>query len=130
MEVVVATLLRGQGRWSQAGPRITVGPLTLAPSEAADFTVTSGFVANRVARTRPVPEYQPIPRISGVGKARFTMIVGRDGRVKDVSVQQMLRNGNNAALLGAIQSWRFRRATENGEPVAAPYSVEISFKRE
>ena len=35
-----------------------------------------------------------------------------------------------AALLGAIQSWRFKPATENGEPVAAPYSVEISFDRE
>jgi len=81
-------------------------------------------------RTRPVPQYQPIPPMSGSGKARFTLVIGTDGRVKDVNVEQMLRHGNNAALLGAVQSWRFKPATENGEPVAAPYSVEISFHRE
>ena len=84
----------------------------------------------RAMRTRPVPQYQPLPPLSGSGKARFTLVIGTDGRVKDVNVEQMLRNGNNAALLGAVQSWRFKPATENGEPVAAPYSVEISFERE
>ena len=91
-------------------------------------------IARRAARggvrTRPVPQYQPIPPMSGHGKARFTLVIGPDGRVKDVNIEQMLRGGNNAALLGAIQSWRFKPATENGEPVAAPYSVEISFERE
>ena len=69
-----------------------------------------------------MPQYQPIPRISGTGKARFTLVVGPDGRVKDVNVERMLRGGNTAALLGAIQTWKFKPATENGEPVAAPYS--------
>lgn len=86
--------------------------------------------ARRTVRTRPVPQYQPIPPLSGSGKARFTLVIGTDGRVKDVNVEQMLRGGNNAALLGAIQSWRFKPATENGEPVAAPYSVEISLGRD
>jgi TonB family protein len=81
-------------------------------------------------RTRPVPRYQPIPPLHGSGKARFTLVIGTDGRVKDVNVERMLSGSNNAALLGAIQSWRFKPATENGEPVAAPYSVEISFTRE
>lgn len=86
--------------------------------------------ASRAVRTRPVPQYQPIPSMTGHGKARFTLVIGTDGRVKDVNIEQMLRGGNNAALLGAIQSWRFKPATENGEPVAAPYSVEISFERD
>jgi RNA polymerase subunit RPABC4/transcription elongation factor Spt4 len=86
--------------------------------------------AERTVRTRPVPQYQPVPRVGGVGKARFTLMVGTDGRVKDVNVEHLLPGGNNAALLGAIQTWRFKPATENGEPVAAPYSVEISFNRE
>ena len=95
-------------------------------------TRVNGAIARpaRAVRTRPVPQYQPIPPLSGSGKARFTLVIGTDGRVKDVNVEQMLRGGNNAALLGAIQSWRFKPATENGEPVAAPYSVEISFDRE
>lgn len=86
--------------------------------------------SRRVVRTRPVPQYQPLPPIRANGKARFTLIVGTDGRVRDVNVERMLTNGNTAALLSAIQNWRFKPATENGEPIAAPYSVEISFSRE
>ena len=55
--------------------------------------------------------------------------VGADGRVKDVSVDRAV-TGNTAAVVSAIQRWRFKPATENGQPIAAPYSVEISFKRE
>lgn len=84
----------------------------------------------RSVRTRPVPEYQPIPRVHGQGKARLTLIVGADGRVRDVSIERTLPGGNTAALIAAVQRWRFKPATENGEPVAAPYSVELSFGRE
>ena len=107
-------------------------PSALAPGESRSDAQPGAPVVRRArsVRTRPVPQYQPIPPLSGSGKARFTLVIGPDGRVKDVNVEQMLRGGNNAALLGAIQSWRFKPATENGEPVAAPYSVEISFQRE
>lgn len=101
---------------------------TSASSRSDDAPVVRQ--ARRAVRTRPVPQYQPIPPLSGSGKARFTLVIGTDGRVKDVNVEQMLRGGSNAALLGAIQTWRFKPATENGEPVAAPYSVEISLERD
>ena len=110
-------------------PRSAASPADGQPASQATAPVVRPRTA-RAVRTRPVPQYQPIPRVTGSGKARFTLVIGTDGRVKDVTVEQMLRNGNNAALLGAIQSWRFKPATENGEPVAAPYSVEISFDRE
>ena len=87
-------------------------------------------VRNTSVRTRPVPQYQPIPRISGKGTARFTLVIGPDGRVKDINIERTIPGGNTAQLIGAIQSWRFKPATENGEPVSAPYSVEISFGRE
>lgn len=79
-------------------------------------------------RTRPVPQYQPLPPVRGRGTARFTLTIGADGRVKDVDIEQTMVGGNTPALIGAIQNWRFKPATENGEPVAAPFSVEISFK--
>jgi hypothetical protein len=84
----------------------------------------------RASRTRPVPQFQPLPSLDGKGRGRFTMIVGADGRVKDVSVERAIKGGNTAAVVGAIQRWRFKPATENGRPIAAPYSVEISFRRE
>jgi hypothetical protein len=85
-------------------------------------------VRNAAVRTRPVPQYQPVPRLSGAGTAKFTLMIGPDGRVKDVNIDRMLRGGNTAQLVSSIQSWRFKPAMENGRPVSAPYSVEISFK--
>lgn len=81
-------------------------------------------------RTRPVPQYQPLPPVRGRGSAKFTLLIGADGRVKDVNIERTMAGGNTPALVGAIQNWRFKPATENGEPVAAPFSVEISFGRE
>jgi|GEM_PF-453740 len=80
-------------------------------------------------RTRPVPEYQPLPQISAHGSARLSLTIGPDGRVQEVAIERPLQGGNTAALLRAVQRWRFKPATENGEPVTAPYSVEISFGR-
>jgi len=79
-------------------------------------------------RTRPVPEHQPLPRISVSEPvtARLVLTVGPDGRVKSVSLKQGIA-GHTPALIAAVQSWRFKPATENGVPVSAPFSVDISF---
>lgn len=79
-------------------------------------------------RTRPVPEHQPLPRItvSEPVTARLTLMVGPDGRVKSVNLRNSIP-GHTPALIAAVQSWRFKPATENGVPVSAPFSVDISF---
>jgi protein TonB len=82
--------------------------------------------ARRAVRTRPIPQYQPLPSLHATGTARLTLIIGSDGRVRDVNIERALSR-NTADLVSAVQKWRFRPATENGEPIAAPYSVDISF---
>ena len=79
-------------------------------------------------RTRPVPLSQPMPSISSTGTARLSLMIGADGRVKEIDIERALGR-DTAALISSVRSWRFKPATLNGEPVAAPYSVEISFKR-
>ena len=79
-------------------------------------------------RTRPVPLSQPMPSISSTGTARLSLTIGADGRVKEIDIERALGR-DTAALLSSVRSWRFKPATLNGEPIAAPYSVEISFKR-
>ena len=81
-----------------------------------------------ITRTRPVPEAQPLPRLSASGTAKLNLLVGEDGRVRRVDIERPIA-GNTAQLIAAVQRWRFRPATENGRPVAAPYTVEISFNR-
>ncbi len=98
-------------------------------------TAASGSAPTRVtalpgisSRTRPIPEYQPLPSIhtAGDATARLELTVGADGRVKEVSVLQGIP-GETPRIIAAVQSWRFKPATENGNPVSAPFSVDISF---
>ena len=79
-------------------------------------------------RTRPIPQYQPLPSFSTTGTARLSHMIGADGRVKEIDIERGLPR-NTAELVSAVRSWRFKPATLNGDPVSAPYSVEISFKR-
>jgi TonB family protein len=85
--------------------------------------------ARRMARTEPVPEYQPLPdfEIRESASARLSLIVGPDGRVREVSATRNLPEHMDD-LLAAARKWRFKPATENSLPVAARFSVEISFR--
>lgn len=100
-------------------------PAAGASQQAAPRTAVTA--ARGPIRTRPVPQHQPLPHISGAGSARLSLTIGPDGRVTDINIDRPLRR-NTAQLISAVQSWRFKPATLNGTPVAAPYSVEISFK--
>lgn len=80
------------------------------------------------SRTRPVPQYQPVPRIRGAhGTARLSMMVGEDGRVRSVNIERTVPGGT-AQLISAARNWRFKPATENGRPVASQYTVDINFE--
>lgn len=120
-----------------AGPAYAQGnppPRRQAPSlqqgetteQQAQTVAPQPLRARRAVRTRPVPQYQPLPNINGSGTARLTLIVGTDGRVRDVNIERALSR-NTADLVSAVQKWRFKPATEDGEPIAAPYSVDITF---
>ncbi len=109
-----------------------------APSQMAQRTPlpVSGDVQSaarapqprRVASTRPVPQYQPLPRIQATGSARLTLQVGPDGRVDGVNIERGIGR-DTTQLVTMARSWRFKPATVNGEPVSAPYTVDISFQR-
>jgi hypothetical protein len=81
----------------------------------------------RIAGTPPVPEYQPVPsiRVSHSSTVRLDLSIGADGRVKNVRVSQPVEEMGK--LIGSVQSWKFRPATENGVPVPSQFSVELSF---
>lgn len=81
----------------------------------------------QVAVTAPVPEYQPLPELGRYAIARLSLMVGPDGRVREVSVRQGVGEETDV-VVEAVRSWRFSPATENGHPVSAPYSVDISFE--
>lgn len=103
-------------------------PMTSASEDSGSGPAPSREPARVVERTRPVPQHQPLPSIS-VSKpvtARLVLTVGADGRVKQVQIKNSIP-GHTPELIAAVQSWRFKPATENGEPVSAPFTVDISF---
>ena len=79
-----------------------------------------------VRRTRPEPVSQPLPDLNVQGTARFRLRVGADGSVKEVEVLRTIP-GATSRLLGSIQRWRFKPATENGRPVEGIHLVDVSF---
>lgn len=99
-----------------------------APGPSAAANQTAAPAAPRVARTAPVPEYQPVPsmHVSRSSTVRLDLSIGADGRVKSVHVSEPVEDMGK--LIGAVQSWRFRPATENGTPVPSQFSVELSFR--
>jgi TonB family protein len=104
-------------------------PRRMAPPQQQTAEGSSPQPQHRIAiRTRPIPQYQPLPSISATGTARLSLMIGADGRVKQIDIERSLPR-YTAQLVSAVQSWRFKPATLNGDPVSAPYSVEISFKR-
>jgi TonB family protein len=79
----------------------------------------------RVVTTQPVAEYQPVPSLHGHGRARLGLTVGPDGRVKDIEVIDSI-SGEMGRLIGAVQSWRYKPATQNGVPVTSRFTVDIN----
>ena len=103
-------------------------PMTSASREENDVNFPAA-PARVVKRTRPVPEYQPLPRIrvSESTTVRLDLTIGADGKVKGVNLRDTIP-GQTPQLIAAVQSWRFKPATENGQPVSAPFTVDISFE--
>jgi TonB family protein len=114
---------------SRPSPEPIPPPMTSASPEGADEGESDREPARVVRFRRPVPEYQPLPRInvSEPMTVRLDLTVGADGKVTGVHLRDTIP-GQTPALIAAVQSWRFKPATENGVPVSAPFRVDISFK--
>lgn len=106
-----------------ATPRTEAAP---PPRREENFPAEPARV---VTRTRPIPISQPLPdiKVSENATARLDLMVSADGRVQSVNLRQGIP-GQTAQLISTVQRWRFKPATENGQPVAAPFTVDISFR--
>jgi hypothetical protein len=79
--------------------------------------------------TQPIPLYQPVPplRVNRPTSARLFLTVGTDGRVHDIDVAQSIP-GEMPRLIASVQNWRFKPATQNGQPVTSTFSVDINVR--
>jgi len=79
-------------------------------------------------KTAAYLKYKPLPRISVDHDitARVNLTVDGDGHVTDIDVNESIPD--MPKLIAAIQNWRFKPATENGNPVTAHVAVDITFR--
>ena len=78
--------------------------------------------------TAPTPAYPEFARDAGItGKVVLHVLVGKDGRVKNVKVKQSV-TGLDQAAKDAVQKWVFKPALSNNKPVAVWVEVPMDFR--
>lgn len=83
----------------------------------------------------PVAIHTPDPKFSKQArKAKFSgvvvvsLIVGADGKPRNVHVLRGAGMGLDEQALKAVQKYKFKPATLNGRPVAVYVNVEVNFQ--
>ena len=77
----------------------------------------------------PDPEYSEEAR-----KAKFQgtcvlwLIVGPDGRPRDIHIARSLGLGLDEKAIEAVKQWKFEPAMKDGKPVAVQINVEVDFR--
>ena len=116
----------GGGVGSGRGPG--VGPGSGGGMGGGVYKVGGGVTAPRVIYA-PDPEFSEEARKSKYqGTVVVWLIVGLDGRTRDIRVQRTLGMGLDEKAVEAIRRWRFEPARKDGIPVAVQINVEVNFR--
>jgi len=116
----------GGGVGSGSGPG--VGPGHGGGFGGGAFHVGNGVSAPRALET-PDPEYSEEARKAKYqGTVVLWLIVGPDGKPRDIHVSRPLGMGLDQKAIEAVNRWRFEPAMKDGKPVAVQINVEVNFR--
>jgi periplasmic protein TonB len=102
--------------------------LVIASDELPDQGEFVYYEDEPVPVTAPTPAYPEFARDAGItGKVTLHVLVGKDGRVKNVKVIKGV-TGLNEAAIEAMKKWVFKPALSNNKPVAVWVEVPMDFK--
>jgi TonB family protein len=111
---------------SQAPENSGSGTATPATSTGA-FRVGGAVSAPR-AIYAPDPEYSEEARQDRIeGVCRLWLVVGPDGKPRDIRVQRVIGHGLDEKAIEAVRQWKFQPALKDGKPVAVQINVEVAF---
>jgi TonB family protein len=103
-------------------------PALFVPPEGAKESLNclgSVMHPEQVYTSEPMPPHG----VSGINVVTIGLVVGTDGKPHDVKVTSAPNPGYDEAVLEAVQEWRFKPATCDGEPMEAPISIQTEFRR-
>jgi protein TonB len=116
----------GGGVGSGEGPG--VGPGRGGGIGGGVFRVGGGVSAPR-AIFAPDPEYSEEARKAKYqGTCVLWLVVGPDGRTRDIRVARTLGLGLDQQAIEAVKQWKFEPAMKDGKPVAVQVNVEVTFR--
>jgi TonB family protein len=116
----------GGGVGSGTGPG--VGPGRGGGFGGGVFRVGGGVSAPRALET-PDPEYSEEARKAKYqGTCVLWLIVGPDGKPRDIKVARALGMGLDQKAIEAVRNWKFEPAMKDGKPVAVQINVEVNFR--
>ncbi len=115
----------GGGVGSGEGPGY--GPGHGGGTGGGAFKVGGGVSAPK-AIYAPDPEYSEEARkVKHMGTVVLWLIVGPDGKPRDIRVARTLGLGLDEKAIEAVRTWRFDPAMKDGKPVAVQINVEVNF---
>ncbi len=115
----------GGGVGSGEGPGF--GPGHGGGTGGGAFHVGGGVSAPK-AIYAPDPEYSEEARkVKHMGTVVLWLIVGPDGKPRDIRVARTLGVGLDEKAMEAVKNWRFEPAYKDGKPVAVQINVEVNF---
>ncbi len=104
-----------------AGPGLGDGPPGIFPAGKKGVTVPQVIF-------NPEPSFSDEARkAKAQGMVLLWVVVGKDGHTYDIRVGQSLGMGLDEKAIEAVNRWRFRPATLNGQPVATQIAVQVDF---
>jgi len=109
------------GIGDSTGPHVGSGPPGI-------YSPGRGGVTTPQVIFNPEPSFSDEARkAKAQGMVLLLLVVGKDGRPHDIRVGQSLGMGLDEKAIEAVNRWRFRPATLNGQPVATQIAVQVDF---
>jgi protein TonB len=91
------------------------------------FRVGGGVSKPRLVYA-PDPEYSEEARKAKfMGTCTLSLIVGADGRARDIQVSRSVGLGLDEKAIEAVKTWKFDPAMKDGKPVAVAIAIEVTF---
>jgi len=116
----------GGGVGSGRGPG--VGPGWGGGIGGGVYRVGGGVSAPR-AIFAPDPEYSEEARKAKYqGTVVLHVVVGADGRPREIRVQRSLGLGLDEKAMEAVRTWKFEPAKKDGQAVAVQVNIEVNFR--